>query len=199
MAGNERIEQYKTLIKQLFPKGRAWALEGDSNLAKLLGAVAIEFCRIDDSFRFFLKDAFPDVTTKLLTDWERVAGIPDECTTLGQSIDTRQKILVQKLTTRGGQNAAFFELIATQLGFTVEVTPYFEQFLAGRNRAGDRITNDPWRHWFRVTGPATIYEVFKAGVNRAGDRLVEIGNETLECTINKRKPAHSRVQFIFEV
>lgn len=190
------LAKYVSLIKNLFPRGIAWRIEPNSTLSKLVTSIAGEYCRVDERNQVLLRDAFPDVTQELLTDWETTLGIPDECTTLGSTNDKRRLQLVQKLTTGGGQNAAFYVEIGSQLGFAITVTD-FKDFRAGLSRVGDRINNELWTFFFEVKGPATINDKFLAGRGRAGDRLLEVGNATLECTINKLKPAHTRVLFTF--
>lgn len=198
MAGNA-LTRYINLIKGFLPKGCAWNLSDVTNLHKLIQSLAIELCRVDERSKDLIEEAYPNTTNELLIDWERVAGLPDDCTEGGGTIEERRRQLVQKLTTGGGQSAAFFEEIGAQLGFDITVSD-IKPFKAGISKAGDALTNDPiWTFWFLVQGPPTINTTFKAGVNTVGEPLVIIGNETLECTIKKLKPAHTNAYFIYEV
>ena len=159
--------------------------------------MAATFCRVDERAQDLISEAYPDTTDELLEDWERVAGLPDECSPLAPTKEERRAQLVQKITDIGGQNAAYFEEVASRLGFDVEVVD-FKHFRVGQSRVGDALTNLDWTFWWAVKGPSTINRPFRVGTGRVGDRLVTIGNELLECTMKKLKPAHTQVLFIYE-
>jgi hypothetical protein len=50
---------------------------------------------------------------------------------------------------------------------------------------------------WQVNAAATTVQPFRAGRSRAGERLRTWGNTALECKINKIKPAHTRVLFVY--
>lgn len=195
MATTSVIEQFSNSLRRFFPKGKAWVLR-NSNLSKLIDGLSVEFCRVQERLDKMLIERDPRKTDELLIDWETALALPDECSELGAGIEKRRQEIVFKLTNTGGSSRAYFEQVARNLGFDVTVSDFFP-FRAGRSRCGDALTNDEWTFWFQVTAPADLQTRFLAGAGRAGDRLTEVGNEALECTFAKLKPAHTNVLFVF--
>jgi len=195
--------KYSKVIRRLFPKGLAWLglQDFESNLYKLLDSYSNEPYRIDKRSTELIKEVDPRTTLELLRDWERLLGLPDECDSApeDQSIQERRTRIIQVLTTRGGQNESFYQQLAANFGFDVDVISAEDQppFLAGQARAGDRLTNGLWRYAFVIKAPAEFLVLFKAGQGAAGDPLVKVGNSVLECLMEKHKPAHTVVLFSF--
>jgi uncharacterized protein YmfQ (DUF2313 family) len=54
-----------------------------------------------------------------------------------------------------------------------------------------------WRYVFEVNVEATDVSSFRVGQNRVGDPLRLFENPLLECTIMKKKPAHTFPFFTF--
>jgi uncharacterized protein YmfQ (DUF2313 family) len=208
------IDKYTSLLINLLPQGRLWRPREQPTFLKFLKAVATEFCRVEERVTDALKEADPRESFEILDDWERLLGIPDECTETDRSLSERRQQIVQKLTNVGGLSAEFYEFICAQLGFQVTVENRVN-FLAGRGRAGDALWNyfnrhfvagSPagmalteigWRFYFNVEMPVTAVEVFEAG-DVAGTPLREFTNPLIECTIRKLKPAHAGVTFTFK-
>lgn len=195
MATSNLSEQFKNALKKFFPMGKAWNFNA-TTLEKLIQSLSNEFCRVQERFNQLLIETDPRNADELLTDWETSLGLPDECSTLGATVEERRKQVVQKLTNTGGSSFEYFEDVAENLGFDVTVSDYC-RFQAGKSVAGDKITNAEWDYWWQVSAPAELSTVFKAGVGKAGDKLTELGNATLECTFEKLKPAHTEVLFVF--
>jgi len=191
--------KYKILLQKLLPRGKAWiaAQIDGSTLWKLLQACALEFDRVEQRGKNLFDEVDPRTTSELLPEWERVTALPDETTGVDPTFQQRRSHVNQKLTLGGGQDRFFFERIAEAFGFTIQVSSY-KRFQAGRSRAGDPLTNDLWDHWFLVEGPATLIQTFKAGEGKAGEPLRTFGNNTVELTILKLKPANASVIFKFE-
>lgn len=187
---------YASLLRQLLPPGRAISTDRDGNLEQLLQAMAEEFARIDGRATNLLNEA-PDTTTELLFDWERVAGLPDNCSgSLADTMQGRRAALVAKLTSVGGQSEAYFIAVAKALGYDISITT-FRPFKAGMSAAGDAVYGDDWVYVWQVVAPATTVVEFKAGQSAAGEPLRSWGNEALECKINQLKPAHTKVLFSY--
>lgn len=210
------VDKYLKVISDLLPNGKAWEHVKCSPLIK---GMSYEFARFEERVRHFLgSELDPRLSVELLPDWEALLGIPDECTPENQTIERRQEQVVQKLTAQGGIDAAYYEFVGSQLGFAIEVlnTPDFRVgisrvgqeltnheplnstlFRVGINRVGTQLRLYGWRFYFIVKVPASELEQFRVGAKRVGDRLVETGNELVECTIKKLKPAHVGVVFRF--
>ena len=195
-----RVEKYRRMFLGLFPRGEAWEARDrdDSELSLLSKGVAYELARVEERGIDLKREADPNKTLELLPQWEALCGLPDECTGEAPTLADRRNQVLQKLRNRGGatQNESFFEALALNLGFVVNVET-FRPFLAGKSVAGDALTNDPWKFWFGVSTEDFLVQYFLAGQGTAGQALQIVGNDTLECTIVKYKPAHTEVLFSF--
>lgn len=197
MATEDKIQTYQRLLKRLLPKGWVWDFSPDSKLSNLISGLAAELARVDDAASNLLVESDPRTTFDLLTDWERVVGLPDACTGLAPTISERRFQIVAKLIRGGTQNKQFFVDLAASLGYTITVDDIEEhdQFRVGINRVGDRLSNGSWVYAISITVPKNTIRPFRVGFNSAGERLVEFGDDVLECVINDNKPAHAVVIF----
>jgi uncharacterized protein YmfQ (DUF2313 family) len=209
------IAKYLQLLKNLFPKGLAWNWVKEDKIG-LIESMASEFCRVEEKATNLLDiELDPRTSVELLTDWETLLGLPDECTPDNIILQDRQKIAGQRLAAQGGVSAAYLEDLILRLGFDSEVSD-FVPFRAGWSRVGDRLTNDfdnqfrvginrvgeqlrvtGWRFVFNVDLEATSVTYFRVGQNRVGERLVLFENETVECAVYKYKLAHMQPFFTF--
>lgn len=201
MATSSLAAKYSRLLRRLFPRGKAWenVNTSDSTIYKLLSSLSLEFCRVDERAKELIREVDPTSTFELLEDWERLLGLPDSCDPEeDKTLEERRRRVLQVLTTQGGQNEQFYKELAANFGFDVDVISAEDQppFTAG-SRAGDRLTNGTWRYAFVIKAPAEFLITFKAGQGTAGQPLVKIGNDTLQCLMEKHKPAHTIVLFSF--
>jgi len=188
---------YLEQLKSLLPPGQAFPREAGTTLHDLLDGMSIELARVDLRGETLPAEANPATTNELLSDWERVAGLPDKCSgVLEETIQGRKNALIAKLTSTGGQSPAYFIDLAAALGYTVTIEE-FRPFRAGRSRAGDALTNGPWAFTWLIRAPETTAITFRAGASAAGERLRTWGNDTLECKINQLKPAHTIALFAY--
>lgn len=189
--------QYREQLKAMLPPGRAITRDRDSTVEKLLDAMADELARLDQRGEALAVDANPMSTSELLTEWERVAGMPDTCGgAQSETLQGRRADLVTQLASTGGQSPAYFIAVAAALGYTITITE-FRPFRAGQSQAGDQLTNGEWAFTWQVNAPETTITPFRAGQSRAGEPLRTWGNERLECTIEHLKPAHTHVLFAY--
>lgn len=190
-------DQYREQLKALLPPGRAFPRERGTTLDALLDAMAQELARIGARAEQLAMEAIPSLTTELLPDWERVAGLPDNCSgVLAETMQGRRADLVSKLTSLGGQSPAYFIAVAAALGFTVTIEE-FRPFRAGWSTAGDALTNGDWVFTWMVHAPAQTVRYFRAGQSAAGEPLATWGNSALECRLRKLKPAHTILLFAY--
>lgn len=192
-------DHYKQLLKLLMPPGEAFPRDVGTNMDALLHGLAEEWARIDARGERLIIDGLPATTNELLTDWERVTGLPDKCAgTLETTMQGRRNAVVSKLTSTGGQSKSYFIAVAKALGYDVTITE-FRPFRAGFSRAGDRLTNGDWVYAWQVNSPETTIIDFRAGQSCAGEPLRAWGNDTLECKINQLKPAHTIAIFSYGI
>lgn len=204
--------RYKTLLRKLFPTGWAWNPEKDGGLDLLLDSLSVEPARVEARALEFLEEMNPYTTFELLTTWERLLALPDECSpdTYDPGLSERRLRVVQKLSMIGGQNKDFFRNIALQLGYEIDLydVSNFRDFRVGISRAGDALTNSTnpdgtpnangWAYAFLVSAPPEFVRRFKVGLSTVGERLVLAENSSLECIIKKYAPAHTTPIFSYE-
>lgn len=209
----DKLEKYKQLLINFLPPGKLWVVKNQPNFEKLLEATAQEFCRVDERAEQMQIEVDPLKTFEALDLWEKAFGLPDACASEDQSLTERRAQLKRTLTNVGGLSKTFYEFIVSQLGSEAEVTNRVN-FVAGRARAGDPLTNYfnrtfvagshagmqlreiGWRSYFNVELPATVSEHFVAG-SVAGTPLRNFQNPLIECTIRELKPANAGVTFTF--
>lgn len=187
-------KEYAQQLDALLPVGLAWRRESDARMRELTRALAEEFARIDARAITLLSEALPSSALEMLSDWERVAGLPDPCVPEGQTLQERRAALISRLAGTGGQSRAFFIEIAAYLGFTITITEY-RQFRTGISSVGDALCGEDWLHAWRVNAPETTITEFRAGLSAAGEPLRKWGNELLECVFSRIKPAHTVLLF----
>lgn len=209
------LERYANVIKKLLPVGLAFE---QVKKHAIFSGLAGEFCRIEERATVLLNEIDPRTADELLSDWEKLLGIPDECTPADQDIAERRTQAAQKLGNIGGISKRFYEELGLLLGYEIEVDRITD-FRVGRRRVGHALTNTQevrqimrvgtsrvetqlrtpgWIFFFTAKLPITAAEYFRVGSHRVEEQLVVFSNELLQCTIRKLKPAHVGVIFLFK-
>lgn len=188
---------YARQLAQLLPQGAAWPRQEGTTLMALIKAMAMEPARVDAAAHATLTELDPAQALQLLTRWEDMCGLPDQCSQASETIAERRAAVLAKLSAQGGQTPAYFAEVATLLAGQVCTIKEYRPFRAGRSRAGDALTNGAWVFTFAVQVPNTPVRIFCAGRNAAGEPLRKWGNERLECTIKRLAPAHTIVHFYY--
>lgn len=159
-----------------------WGTGADNNdsFSDLLMAFANELDRLDDNLVALQNEAIPGLSNQLLSDWEGVAGLPDECSPLAPTISERQARVHLHITQNKGdpslveftQHASFFIQYALNLGYSITITePFgFDVFRVEISRVGDRVGGSSIAYTWKIEGS---YDA------------------TLQCIFNKIKPAHT--------
>jgi uncharacterized protein YmfQ (DUF2313 family) len=171
-------DQYREHLQALLPRGAAWPREPGTVLTQVLDGLAQELARVDLRVENLLDEINPRTTYELLSDWERVLGLPDPCVPAGQTTAERRSAVAAKIAATGGQSRAYFIALAAALGYTITIT---EQV-------------DGLPHKWRVNAALNTFVEFTCN-SPCTDPLREWGNETLECAINQRAPAHTTLVF----
>lgn len=180
---------YEAHLLALRPPGPAWAPEDDH-----LAAAAEECARLHNRAVALVDEADPRLTTELLPDWERVAGLPDACTGPLAALAERRAALVARLTSIGGQSRAYFIALAASLGYTVTITEYRPWQV--NDRVNEPICSELWTFVWQVNAALNTVRTFRtnSGVN---EPLAVWGNTLLECVIRRLAPAHTKVLFAY--
>lgn len=189
------LEKYTAMLQNLLPLGLAWPRQPGTNMENFLSALAVELNRVDTRVEDMLREAYPLTTSELLTDWERVTGLPEECEGLAETVQRRREAVNQKLSMIGGQSPGYYINVAARLGYEITITE-FRPFVAG-DEAGDPVYGDDWAYAWQVNAPEETVKYFNAGEGNAGEPLATWGNTLLECVISRLKPAHTVVLFAY--
>ncbi len=186
---NALPEDYEQQGYKLLPVGPAWK-QPDPIIQALGDAAARAHNRAVD----LIDEADPRTTDELMADWERVAGLPDPCVTGEQSTPERYAALLTKLTSLGGQSAAYFVQLAAGLGNTVSISE-FDEFTVDDD-VDAAINGSDWNFAWQVTATATAF--FEMTVNDSvDDPLASWSNAPLECVFERYKPAHTTIIFAY--
>lgn len=190
-------DAYAAQLAQLLPQGAAWPREQDTVLANLVSALAQDPARLDAAMHALLTELDPSQALLMLEEWERVCGLPDECSQPGETIAERREAIVAKLSAQGGQTPEYFAELATLLAGAPCTVREYRPFRAGRSAVGDALSNGDWVHTFTIHAPETPIRHFRTGQSATGEALRKWGNERLECTLKRLAPAHTIVIFSY--
>lgn len=189
-------DQYLANLQALLPLGSAWPHDADTDLTRFLSANAIELARVSARADQLLNEADPRTTSELLTDWERIAGLPDTCVTADLTVDQRRASLVSKLTSLGGQSRAYFIALASSLGYPNATIDEYQPMNCNDN-CNDVLNSGADRFVWQIN-LAQQGGTFIANCNSTCDSPLQAwGDETIECQINRYRPAHTNVIFAY--
>lgn len=190
--------QYTEMLLALAPPGSALP-SGDttSTWYSLVAALARGLARLDGRADDLVEEADPRTTYELLEDWERVCGLPGDCSHLYVTVQERREAVELTVTALGGASAAYFEEVAATIGVEATVEE-FPPFRADYSAAGDPVADhEDWAFTWRMRGPEVVVRPFRVGQGVAGERLRTWGHERFECEINRIAPAHTIVLFAY--
>jgi uncharacterized protein YmfQ (DUF2313 family) len=197
------IDAYSAQLRALLPKGRAWLAAPGSVAAALLEAAGAGMARIDARTSDLIAETSPLTAIELLPDWELMAGLPDSCLAIAEPLRDRQLAVSRKLAGEGGQSSAFLIGLAAQIGIQARISE-FAPFTTESTVDGP-IYDDDWSFAFE-------FEVLADSGVGSGDAYIEgwlttesgvdeylrtFGLDSLECLINRAKPAHTIALFIY--
>lgn len=190
-------DDYLRQLQALLPLGPAWPKDDTASLTKFLSGLAQEFARVDSRAGQLLDEADPRTTVELFADWERVAGLPDACVAAfvgDQTQAQRRAALLGRLTSLGGQSAAYFVAVAAALGYVVTISEF--AWHSVDHDVDHPLYGVDWNFAFQVN--AALNTVTDITVDSPADEpLSAWGNALLECVIRRLKPAHSTVIFSY--
>jgi len=185
-------DDFKQQLKSLLPYGPAWDMEESLLADKLVAAWAQEYARIQADIERLAVEADPRTTLELLTDYERIFGLPTDCLTgVTQTIQQRRNALVSQMVSVGGQSRAYFIALAAAAGFTITITEFSVFTVMGH--VNDPINGPDWWFAWQVNGaalPAADYLRVTGAVN---DALSFWDSNLLTCLLNRFKPAHTTI------
>jgi uncharacterized protein YmfQ (DUF2313 family) len=194
-------EQFRQALANHLPQGEAFRAKNmaETVMYKLLFALAYTYWLLDERAFDLIDEMFPQTVLESLDEWELEYGLPAPCYAgLELTTEERQKILLTKFASIGGQNADYYIKIADDLGFTITITEYngarYTQDPYTTTQYG--LTSHPYEWHVNVSGVETIYGKYTTD-RYTTTQYSKLGIDTsiLECVINELKPAHTQVIF----
>ena len=185
-------DAYRDQLHALLPAGRAWPEESDTTLDALVRAITADLADVDLRDANLLIEVRPNTAVALLPDWERVVGLPDDCSSLASTLNERQAAVLEKVVTKPTLNASEFVRIGASFGVTITVAE-LDQTRADAI-AGLDTTNGKWRFVWWIGIPASADTRFFRMGARLGERFTTFARNTeLECRMQKAAPAHTHL------
>lgn len=170
---------YREQMQALLPRGAAWPRDDEAMLTQTLDALAVEFARVGARAESLPAEIIPSTTTELISDWERVLGLPDPCVgRLEETLAKRRNAVVAKLTGGGSASKAYYIALALTLGYVITIT-------------------EPSLHNWLITAPLTTVTYFNVGSSVVGERLISYDHDFFECYFLAIKPAHTVLTFAY--
>ena len=194
-AGLGPVDFEAAIAERLLPRGLAWTrlagtvLQGFwRTIADALGAVHARSAALTE------RESFPPTSVELLSDWERVLGLPDPCLGVNPATSARQASVAARIAANGGQSVPYFEALAVSLGGTIEVTEY-APFRFGIDSFGEPLRAASWAYTWLVTLSGTSLFWFEFGASAWGEPFWQVPGGAIACEIQRLAPAHTLVLF----
>lgn len=193
-------QEYVEQLKALLPPGPAWP-RGDSAsmFALLIETWGAEFARVDARARALILEADPRFCQETFEDWLKQWGLPDDCIKLWSTVNntTLRKLLIQKVTSIGGQTPKFFIDLASMFGYTIEIDEFRGYTVMADTL--DVLAEELWPSTWEVNvlqtaGAKMTYHEVTGGVE---EPLAWWGDALIECLIRRYAPAHTEVSFAY--
>lgn len=190
------MSAHADLLKLLLPPV-AYDKSGLALSAELLA----EGTRLDEYQAFIealLLETDPRTADVLLSDWERVYGLPDACAGFGATLAERRANLVAKVAETGGLSRPYFENLAAVLGYVDTTITTFKP-IGCESTCEAPVVDDPWRFAWSVNLPHegdnyTSFHADSVCTDAVDYYLVGL----LECVFMRLKPAHTYVIFTYQ-
>lgn len=179
--GTYSWDQYSQAARQLLPPGRAWNAEDGSDQALYCDALGMIFAQQDADSVQMLANFFPATATEGIAEWNSSLGLPDSCMGPPANQAANQQQIVSRFISTGGQSIAYYQQIATALGFEISITEFSPTEPGGDAPPGMIVESSDWAHTWRVN-------ILNVGVAPA--------SSLLQCLLERYKPAHTQFYIV---
>ena len=181
---------YLHQLQALLPRGRAWPRDLRAVLTALVDAIAQGKARLDRRAAALLLEAHPSSATELLPEWERMLGLPDECSSLASGIAERRAAVLHRYAGQPDLSTGSFRAIARSFGVDIEILEH-DQAEAEKIEGIDT-TNGKWRFVWWITIPTEADARYFDMLSDVNTPFLAIARNTeLECRLRKAAPAHT--------
>jgi uncharacterized protein YmfQ (DUF2313 family) len=199
VASEQQIQRWAEGVLSLLARGAAWRPTPGGVLARILEAVGAEWLRVAERLDRLPLEGDPRTSIEMLPEWEATLGLPSPCTPGPLTTPIQQMNAAARYAGRPGPaTAAEFVAFAASLGYVIEIEEV-DPFVGDLAEADDGAWSEQGVFWWFVHAPTFTVVFAEAGVSCAGDTLGDWSNELLECEITPRRPAHTHVQFIYDL
>ena len=191
MAEPVGAEAYLGQLQALLPQGRAWTRRPDAVLTRLLAAEADELADVDLAATQLLDEIRPDTTFDMLSDWERVVGLPDACSDPDAGIFQRRAAVLERLVAQPTLNPSDYVALGRKFGVGLTVVEHDQvraDAIAGLDTSGGKWV---FVWWISIDDDGIQY--FDT-LSETETPLVEFDRSNeLECRLRKAAPAHTHL------
>jgi len=196
------VDDFHALLMDLLPRGAAWPRIPGTVLWNFWLVPADVYALVHSSDCYLLAEAYPCGAVDLLPEWERMVGLPDECTEPYWPLPlvAQQTLVCAKLAMRGGQSRAYFIDLAARWGFTITITEHpawrlgIDRLCEGESGPGIVPPVGACMYWWEVNVTA-IDTICPPGDDVPPEDCWTPDPALLECIIRRDAPAHTLVTF----
>lgn len=187
-------ERYTRMLMALLPPGAIWPREPGTVRHALMSATAEEMALIHQWLEAILAERSPRTALYLLSDWERVLGLPDDCTGPAETIAARRAQAHARMVSTGGQSRAYMIEVARALGYGIEIIEHRTRY-HGLRRHGEHYGGPDMQFTWTVIERSGTVRLRRYGQAFHGEPYQTWGNYPLVCLIRRLAPAHTIVLF----
>jgi uncharacterized protein YmfQ (DUF2313 family) len=193
------VDEWTRTLVDLLPRGAVWPRDSATVLWRFWMAIADAMLAIQARDCDLLAESYPCGADELLEDWERVLGLPDECTqNVAWPLTSRQAFVCAKLATQGGQSRNYFIALAAAYGYTISISEH-EPWRIGCRDFCDCYMGQPVCWWTVECASLPVHHA-TVGCWYLGELLCVVqGADVLECIIRRAAPANSIVTFKYTI
>jgi uncharacterized protein YmfQ (DUF2313 family) len=191
------VDDWTRTLVDLLPRGAVWPRDPATVLWRFWMAIADEMMAIQRRDCDLLAESYPCGAVELLPDWERVLGLPDECTDQQDwPLTSRQAFVCAKLAAQGGASRNYFIELAAAYGYTISITEH-EPWRIGCRDFCDCYVGEPVS-WWTVSAVSLPVTHSTVGCWQMGEDICVVhGADVLECIIRRAAPANTLVTFAY--
>lgn len=195
IAGNHTHEEQAFLLANFLPTGKAFSAKSvaGTNIYDLLLGLSKNDVRLEDLTNVVMNELFITTTESLISLFEEMVGIPDDCFNTNVSLEQRKKQVIFKLTCKA-DTAESFIAIANFFGYACEI---------GYPDINTYPLEYPWIYSSYAETANTIIIYLPESLNAGSTYPLEYpwiyssqaGSNFLECIFERIKPATAQIIF----
>ena len=168
-----------------------------TSVRREMQAKASELAAAQQSMDAIVLEQMPDTAAQAFGDWERNYGLPDAC--IGGASATqvqRRNNLMARMRAKGNLSRAYMISIAADLGYPgCTITEWGGMTCA--DPCDSPVNGIEFIGAWLLNVPVSTAVIELACDQPCDQPLRSFGNTQLECSINRRKPAHTRAFFAY--